>query len=382
MKIGLDLRRINDTGIGRFARNLLRAMVASGAPHEFTAVLSSPADIDTLAIDSNALHYRFAPAPKYSMQELASMWRIAQREALDLVHVPHQFHFPWRPAWATVVTVHDLTQIRFATSRKAQWFGVPFAWLIKAMCARADAVMTVSQASRDSMVEGLGIASDRLYIVPNAVDDVFAKPPEPTQLEVYRRAMQLPRTNIIYVGMLKVHKNLETLFRAFALYVQRYQTRDIKLVIVGKPDAQQEQHLRQLAHELCIDDCIHFTGHLSDDDLRLLYYLADLLVQPSLHEGFGLTPLEAMACGTPVVASRIPPHQEVCGDAALLVPPRDMEAMAEAIAAVLRDDVCAATLRRRGLANAKRYTWHAAGQQTLRIYDVAYRHYVGKTGRV
>jgi glycosyltransferase involved in cell wall biosynthesis len=133
---------------------------------------------------------------------------------------------------------------------------------------------------------------------------------------------------------------------------------------------------------LHISDLIRFTGHLPDEELRLMYHLADLLVNPSLHEGFGLTPLEAMACGTPVVASRISPHQEVCGDAALLVAPHDVEAMAEAMAAVLQNAACAVELRRRGLANVKRYTWHQAGQQALRIYDVAYQHYLCRTSRV
>ncbi|PON18059.1 hypothetical protein C2W62_09925 [Candidatus Entotheonella serta] len=381
MKIGLDLRRLNDTGIGRFARNLLRAMIEADADHEFTVVLSSSNDINTLAIDSNALHYRFALAPKYSIQELASLWRIAHREALHLVHVPHQFHFPWLATWATVVTVHDLTQIRFATSRKAQLLGRPFTWFLKAMCNQADAVMTVSQASRDSLIAELGVASDSLYIVPNAVDDVFAKPPDQTQLELYRQAMQLPRTNLLYVGMLKVHKNLDTMIRAFSQYTKRYGTHDIQLVIVGKPEVAQETRLRQLARDLCIHEFIRFTGYLPDDELRLMYYLADLLIQPSCHEGFGLTPLEAMACGTPVVASRIPPHQEVCGDAALLVSPSDTDAMAEAIAAVLQDERFAAELRRRGLANAQRYTWRDAGRQTLQIYDAAYRHHMGKASR-
>ncbi len=382
MKIGLDLRRINDTGIGRFARNLLRAMIKSDTSHEFTAVLSSPADIDTLTIDSDALHYRFAPAPKYSVQELVSMWRIARRDALHLVHVPHQFHFPWLQSWATVVTVHDLTQIHFATSRKAQLFGRPFAWFLKAMCAQADAVMTVSQASRDSMIERLNIASEGLYIVPNAVDEIFAEAPDRAQLASYRRAMGLPPTTIMYVGMLKAHKNLDTLVKAFALYTQKYSSRDLHLVIVGKSDPPQEQRIRDLARELQIDELVRFTGHLSDADLRLMYHLADLLVHPSLHEGFGLTPLEAMACGTPVVASRIPPHEEVCGDAALLVAPRDIYAMAEAMAAILQNAACATELRRRGLANVKRYTWRHAGQQALEIYDVAYQRYLRRTGRV
>ena len=112
-----------------------------------------------------------------------------------------------------------------------------------------------------------------------------------------------------------------------------------------------------------------------------MYHVADVLVNPSLHEGFGLTPLEAMACGTPVVASRIPPHVEVCGDAALLVEPLAVDAMAEAIAAVLRDPALAADLRRRGLANAQRYSWRQTGRRVLRIYEMAYQRYLCRTGR-
>jgi glycosyltransferase involved in cell wall biosynthesis len=382
MKIGLDLRRINDTGIGRFARNLLRAMIASGTTHEFTAVLSSPADVDVLAIDSATLHYRFKPAPTYSLKELVSMWHIARSEALDLVHVPHQFYLPWFPSWATVVTVHDLAQIHFPTSRQARLLRRPFTWFLKAMCAEADAVTTVSHASRDRMIACLNIKPEDLYIVSNAVDDIFTQAPDRMQLEAYRDAMALPAKNMIYVGMLKAHKNLHTLIKAFHIYTQKYGARHINLVIVGKADSLQEQHIRELACDLHIGDLVRFTGYLSDEELRLMYHLADVLVHPSLYEGFGLTPLEAMACGTPVIASRIPPHQEVCGDAALLVGPRDVYAMAEAMAAVLQNEGLAAELRRRGFANVQRYTWHQAGQQTLQIYEVAYQRYWRQTGRV
>jgi glycosyltransferase involved in cell wall biosynthesis len=376
MKIGLDLRRVNDTGIGRFSRNLLRAMIVPGATHEFTVVLSSPADVGTLAIDSDTLHYRVAPAPKYSIKELVSMWCIARSEGLDLVHVPHQFYLPWSPSWATVVTVHDLSQIHFATSHKAQLFKRPFAWFLKVMCTKADALMTVSQVSRDRIVAHMNIKSEDIYIVSNAVDDIFLEVPDRSQIESYRSSMRLPTKNLIYVGMLKPHKNLHTLLKAFHIYIQKYGAHDINLIIIGKSDPSQEHHIHKLARELHIRDLVRFTGYLPDEELRLMYYLADLLIHPSLSEGFGLTPLEAMACGTPVIASRIPPHREVCGDAALLVEPLDVYAMAEAIAAVLQNEDCAAELRRRGLANTKRYTWYHAGQQALQVYDIAYQHYL------
>ena len=214
----------------------MRAIIEADADHELTAVLASPADVDALAIDASALHYRFAPAPKYSLRELSSMWRIARRDALHVAHAPHQFHLTWGAAWATVVTVHDVTQLRFAGSRKARWLATPFAWFLKGMCARADAVMTVSNASRDSLVDALGVAPSKLYVAPNAVDDIFAKAPPRQQLELFRRAMQLPATTILYVGMLKAHKNLGVLVQAFARYTQTYRHDEIDLVIVGKAD--------------------------------------------------------------------------------------------------------------------------------------------------
>ncbi len=381
MKIGFDLRRINDTGIGRFARNLLRAMVECDTHHEFTAVLPSPTDVETLAIDSGTLHYRFEPAPKYSIKELLSLWRMARRETLDLVHVPHQFHFPWFHSWATVVTVHDLTQIHYASSRKAQLFGRPFTWFLKAMCARADAVTTVSQASRKSLIQNLDIASNDLHIISNAVDDIFLQRPDQVALDLYWRSMGFATKNLIYVGMLKAHKNLDMLIKAFALYVKKHDVNDTNLIIVGESSFQQEQHIRKLASDLDIRDFICLTGYVSDEELRLIYHLADVLVHPSLHEGFGLTPLEAMACGTPVIASRIPAHEEVCGDAVLLIAPRDVYAMADAMAAVLQNATFAMALRQGGLANVKRYTWRHAGQQALGIYEVAYQRYLNKTGR-
>lgn len=381
MKIGFDLRRIEDTGIGRFSRNLLRAMIAADKTHKFTVVVSSPGDVETLAIDSEAIHFVCAPAPRYSIKELTSMHRIASREGLALIHIPHQFHFPLFAKWATVVTIHDLSQIQFPTSRKARRFGRPFSCFLKLMCTRVDAIMTVSEASRASIVKHLGVPMEQLSIVSNAVDGVFTPEHDIAVRERYRCRMQLPAVNIVYVGMLKPHKNVMTLLRAFAIYTQKYGGHGVNLVIVGQAEPEERRHLGQLARALNIHDAIRFTGPLPDAELRLMYNLADLLVHPSLNEGFGLTSLEAMACGTPVVASDIPTHREVVGHAALLVAPLDALAMADAMAAVLQDQALATQLRRRGFENVKRYAWHHAAQQALRTYRMAYQHHLRRTGK-
>jgi glycosyltransferase involved in cell wall biosynthesis len=171
---------------------------------------------------------------------------------------------------------------------------------------------------------------------------------------------------ILYVGNTRPHKNLSTLLKAFALYCKNG-AGACTLTIVGR-DIFDTHPLKRLCRQLGIHDRVRFLGFVTQEDLPLIYHHASLFAFPSLYEGFGLPPLEAMACGTPVVASNIPALREVLGDAAVLVNPRDPEAWSSAIQMMMDDEKADRQKAEAGKARAAGFTWEKAGEATCRIY--------------
>lgn len=370
MRIGIDLRRLHDTGIGRYSGNLTRAILAQDMEDEFVLILGHADDAAGFESNSRKVKCITSPARRYSLQELVSPLLIAGREKIDLLHVPHQFHFPFGKNHATVITVMDLIQILYPTSPTAQQVRPFYTKFLRLACMRADRVCAISIAAQKSISTTLGIPMNHISVNVGAVDPMFDVEPSQELVEDFRIRKCLPPHNILYVGMWKPHKNLVRLVQAFAVLLREYHVEtSVGLVIVGQPDPQNGPLIRQTAEELGITQDVYFLGRLSDADLRLVYSLADVFVQPSLCEGFGLTLLEAMACGTPVVASRIPPHEEVAGGAALLVDPFSASDIAQAIHRVLGDRDLAEKMSRSGLRNVNRFSWERAARETLTVYN-------------
>jgi glycosyltransferase involved in cell wall biosynthesis len=280
------------------------------------------------------------------------------RDAVDVFHSPTGTLPVWAPC-RQVVTIHDL----FAAIEPS-WFTPPMGWQLRTMQRRAahaaTAVIAVSESTRDDLVERFNVPTDRIHVVYNGVDHTRFRPAE-VDAEAIARSFGVRYPFILYVGSLMPWRNGPRLLRAAARlnYGQLFVGRDIWGT---DPTA------RLAAANGW--DWARFTGYAADADLPALYAAASVFAYPSLHEGFGIPPLEAMACGTPVVASTAGALPEVLGDAALLVDPYDVDALAQALEAAAADR---GDLRRRGLARAARYTWPAAAAETWRIYESAYR---------
>jgi glycosyltransferase involved in cell wall biosynthesis len=200
-------------------------------------------------------------------------------------------------------------------------------------------------------------------VVPLAVSPDFRPQPPEKGIAIRRRYAPGKERLLLHVGHTQPRKNLPTLLRALVLLRQQG-TQVILAQIGGQPDASQ----RELIQELGLERAVHFVGPLPDKDLVTLYGVAEVFVFPSFYEGFGLPPLEAMACGVPVVCSNVASLPEVVGDAALAVDPHDVQALAEAIERVLADPALAAELRQRGLERARQFTWERTAQATLAVY--------------
>ncbi|HWQ15483.1 MAG TPA: glycosyltransferase family 1 protein, partial [Roseiflexaceae bacterium] len=265
----------------------------------------------------------------------------------------------------SVVTIHDLSAFLFPqTFRRVN--RVYTRWAIRVACRRAARILAVSEFTKAEIVRWLRVPPERIAITYDACDADFA-PPEPAELEAFRRAKGLPERFVLFIGTLEPRKNIPALLEAYARIAPET---DAPLIIGGARGWLYEPILAK-AEALGLGEKLRFVGYVDRSEQRLWYAAATLFAFPSLYEGFGMPPLEAMACGTPVVTSSSSSLPEVVGDAGLIVPPHDVDALAGALRRLLADAELRAELRERGLAQARRFSWRETAERTLEVYRTA-----------
>jgi glycosyltransferase involved in cell wall biosynthesis len=270
------------------------------------------------------------------------------------------------PPVPQIVTVHDLLPLQYPREYPRQQYY--FRYYVPAILRRSRAIITISEASRKEIVRVYGVPPEKVHVALCGYDASRFNPYGPafntTGWDQYA----------LYVGNVMPHKNLERLVDAFATATRRLSGR---LVIRGWGKHHHVEALRARIAEHRLEDRVDWQPYAGDEELPGLYRGARMLLLPSLSEGFGLTALEAMACGTPVIASKTSSLPEVVGDAGLLVDPHDTPAIAEAMARLFSDDRFAKELRERGLARAPRFTWERVGRPVQRAIQAA----LGETAR-
>ncbi len=361
MRVAIDGRKLHDGGIGTYIRGLVGALAAAGPRDDWT-LLVDPAHHGGMRWPTG-VREREVRAGKYGLAEHWVVPAAARKAGAELLHAPH-YTLPLGWSGPSVVTIHDLIHVRFAR------FHPPAVGLYaRAMAGlatrRATAVIADSEATKRDIVELLGTAPARVRVVPLGVSPRLAPAPA-VDVALFRSDRALPAGYVLYLGARKPHKNLELLVRAWG--VMRPGERP-PLVLSG-PAWRGDAPLARLARELGVERSLLFSGELHDEAaLACLYSGAALLVQPSLAEGFGLPPLEALACGVAVLASDAGSLPEVLGDAAVFLPPREPAAWAAEILALLADPARRAALAARGRTHAAPYTWARTAEMTRAIYD-------------
>lgn len=362
----LDGRTMQDHfwGIGRYAYNLALAL-AQQAPQDNFRVLYNPNakntrfDLARLGAQPN-IHLQPFPANAFSAREQTLAFdRMLLRDAA-LYHSPY-YALPYALPLPTVVTLHDVTPLVVPEAMPGAAKRFVYRALHQLVARRAAHIITVSNAARADLMTHLRLPSSKLTVVPSAAFSLSA-PPSLQTIERVRASLNLPPNYIVYLGINKPHKNLARLVEAFA----RVKT-DAALVIAGHWDARYPQAL-DFVREHGMQERVLFRHDIAEPDVAPLLSGATAFVFPSLHEGFGLPPLEAMALGTPVVCANVSAIPEVVGDAALLFDPFDVAAIAEAVSRVLQDTDLRAALRKRGLAQAAKFSWGRTAQATLQVY--------------
>ena len=347
-KIAIDARMVNMSGIGTYIRHLLGRGI-------YDVALGEEEEIRKFDRDVQVIPY---PAKIYSPQEqiLFPEPRL-RREGVNLIHFPH-YNVPFSCRIDYVVTVHDLIHIIFPQYMKNRIAAEYAKILMTNSLRRSSHVFTVSEYSKKDLISFFSVPDTKITVTCNAADHRFCRL-ETKQYEYLDEKYGITgKKAVLFVGNLKPHKNVKTLIRAF----DRIRRDDTVLILAGK-----EFNDDALAESLSQNPRIVRCGMVSDDELVALYNRADIFAFPSLYEGFGIPPLEAMACGTPVVCSNASSIPEVVGDAALISEPEDDAGLAENICRLLDDPVLKETLIQKGYRRITRFSWDKTVERTVEV---------------
>jgi glycosyltransferase involved in cell wall biosynthesis len=334
-----------NAGIGRFVRNLVNAVVANDTTDAFL-----------LERWTNIIWHRLqVPLP--------ADWLTGP---IDLFHSP-DFVLPPVRAARSILTVHDLAFLLYPECADASLR----AYLEKTVprsVQRADYVVADSENTRNDVICLLGVPPERVTVVPGGVDPVFKPVTDPARLAAFRRTLGLDPVTpyILFIGVIEPRKNLMGLIEAFDILKAR-RSLPHKLVVAGRRGWLSEATMERAERSPYRSEII-FPGFIPEEELPTLYSAAEAFAFPSHYEGFGLPVLEAMACGTPVVASRASSLPEVVGDAGMQVDPDDSERLASALELLALNPEMRADFRERGIARAAGFTWDAAAQVMLDVY--------------
>lgn len=366
MRIGISVHLLSTThtGIQHYIRALVPELVMQATTHQ-VVLYGEPSQLPVPA--GERVRWISTPRPLRSgsqrvLWEQLVLPHLLRRDDVDVFFSP-AFILPMRWNGAGVVTVHDLNfevspetihPVRRAYLRRIT------RWSVR----RARRVIAISQSTASDIRHLYGVSEEKLAVIPYGLDAIFT-PDNARALEpVVRQRYSLPDRFLLFVGTLEPRKNLPRLLEAYAL--ARRHTDLPPLVLAGAPGWQHQRILTQ-ARGLGIEEQVVFAGYISREHLPGVYAAASALLYPSLYEGFGLPPLEAMGCGTPVLASSTSAMPEVVGDGGVLVDPRDVQQIADGILRIARDEQLRRQVIGQGLERAKRFRWDEAARCTLEV---------------
>jgi len=368
LHIVIDARRVRDFGIGTYIRNIVRSLSLLDAENQYTLV-AHPNDAGELA--GLGPNFRIAPfslSDKGLKHNLSFPGFLKSLKA-SLYHIPLN-SVAWAMPRPYVVTIHDMSSLLFPQRRDFRYSLHQQRY--RRGVVRAARVIAVSNATRRDLESILHLSNERLSTIYSAPDPAFTSvrddPGRQRQI-LDRYSINYPY--ILYAGTVRVHKNVPRLVEAFAVLRHKLENhpvyKDLRLVIIGDELSKNPAVRRAVAHSR-IENWVRFLGFVPIETLRVFYCAAEAFAFPTLYEGFGLAPLEAMACGAPVVASDLPSLVEAVGQAAELVSPDNVFDIERGMREVLLNLERREALKAAGRAQAQRFHWESTAQQVLAIY--------------
>jgi glycosyltransferase involved in cell wall biosynthesis len=370
MRIAIDIRRINQFGVGTYIWNLVRNLAAIDGRNEY------------LLIGSRRNFHALGPLPESFTSlphpEEMSAWRerfvlrvALNRRGVDVLHIPHH-ESPVLVPSKLIVTVHDCVHVLFPAEAASRFRNYRLYMHTKKVVQRASQVIAVSKSTRDDLVNIFDLDSQKISVVHNALDERFGAESDTQDPAGVLERYQLIDPFVLYAGRILPHKNVHRLIEAFAVLKgelasdERY--RNLKLLVIGD-ELSKHQFLRLAVVRGGVQQDVRFFGFVPSPILQVFYRSAALFAFPSLYEGFGLPPLEAMANRTAVLASNTSSFPEVLEDAALLVNPENVFEVARGMKTILLDDALRNRLVERGIQQVAKFSWKSAAKQVLEAYE-------------
>ena len=372
MRIAIDIRRINEFGIGTYIWNLVRNLSLVDSQNEY------------LLAGSNRNFHELGPLrsnfTQLYQEDQTGIWRdnlalplALRKRRPDVVHIPHH-HCPLMIPGRLVVTIHDCVHVKFPPENLSRFRRFELYWRTKRAVQAASQILAVSNSTRDDLLDIFDLDPGRISVIHNALDARFATAADAANRKTVLERYQLHDPFVLYSGRIRRHKNVHRLIEAFAVLKNeladdpRY--RNLKLIVIGD-ELSRHQYLRLTVVRSGVQQDVRFFGFVPYPILQVFYQSAALFAFPSLYEGFGLPPLEAMASRTPVLASNTSSLPEVLGEAALLVNPENVFEIARGMKSILLDNALRERLIATGLKHISRFSWETAARQVIEAYERA-----------
>jgi glycosyltransferase involved in cell wall biosynthesis len=375
VKVAIDIRRMTEFGVGTYTRNVVRALGRLDLANEYFLIGSQRkvAEMGSLPPNFQTIIQRESETSARGYFEYRAILR---RLNCDLVHIPHLFWLPRTLSCPYVMTVHDLLEHMYGARDGSGFTRSIHFQLTRKVLRGAARILAVSNFTKNEIEKVFGIASSQVGVVYNAIDPRFLHGhASPSDREFLTQRYQITYPFLLYAGRISPHKNLVRIIEAFSALKAELEKQakfpDLKLIIIGD-ELSKHPDLRRTVIRGGVQNDVRFLGFVPIDMLRIFYDAAKVFVFPSLYEGFGLPPLEAMAHGTPVLTSNTSSLPEVVGNAAVLVNAENVFEIMRGMLRVLLDQPLREKLKLRGYEQANKFSWDLSARQILGVYlDVA-----------
>jgi len=373
MRVAIDIRRAGDYGIGTYIRNIVNELgrLDRGTHYLLIGRPRHLEEFDVLPENFELLNY---PADPGTFRTHFHLPFLLERRNIDILHMPW-FYAPALVPCRLVITVHDLTDVLLPPAGGSPIVQTGRLFFARRALSRAERILAVSHASKRELARVFGIPEGKIEVIYNALDQRFVREPLSAEADriLERHAVNYPF--VLYAGKIKPQKNLARLIEAFAVAKAELgdhpELAGLKLLMIGD-ELSKHADLRRAVIRARIREDVRFLGFVPYPVLRVFYARARAFLFPSLYEGFGLPPLEAMAHGTPVLTSNVSSLPEVFSQAALLVNPEHVFEIARGIRQILTEDVLREALVRRGYELVQRYSWERSAQQVHDVYEAVF----------
>jgi glycosyltransferase involved in cell wall biosynthesis len=372
VQVAIDIRRISDFGVGTYIRNIVRALSRLDRDNKYY-LIGSPEKVQEIGLLPPNFHNIAFVESDTSARGYFGFRTILGRLSCDLVHIPHLFWLPRALPCPYVVTVHDVLEHMSRTRDHSGVRRLLHFQLTRRVLLGATRVFAVSKFTKSELEKLFSIPARKTEVVYNAIDERFMHGhASEADRELIVQRYQVTYPFVLYAGRISPHKNLVRIIEAFSALRTELEKDDkypdLKLIIIGD-ELSKNPDLRRTVIKSGVQNDVRFLGFVPIEVLRILYDLAKVFVFPSLYEGFGLPPLEAMVHGTPVVTSNTSSLPEVVGNAAVLVNPENVFEIMRALHRVLIDQPLREKMKRRSLEQSKRFSWESSAKRVLEVYQ-------------